>query len=212
VGALLAQTIPLALAAAISPVLFLLQLTTLTGPRPVARGTALALGSALPLALVSAAAVFAGSSSALPKDSTIKAALDLGLGAVLLALGLRSVLRMPAAPKPKPARDPSLRRAFLLGVAGMATNVSTFALYIPALKLIAASHVGDVGKGLAGLVVFVVTLAFVLVPLALTVLAPGSERVLGAIGGWMSAHRRAIQVVLTLGFGIWLAAKGALAL
>lgn len=211
-GQLLAQTIPLALGAAISPVLFLLQLTTLTGPRPVARGAVLALGAAVPLALISASALFAGSSSSLPKDSTIKAALDLGLGAVLLAFGLRALIRRPAERKPKPAHEPSLPRAFLLGVAGMATNFSTFALYVPALKLIAASRVGDASKGLAGLIVFVLTLAFVLVPLALTVFAPGSERVLGAIGGWMSAHRRAIAVVLTMGFGIWLVAKGALAL
>jgi hypothetical protein len=36
-GALLSQVIPLALGAAISPVLFLLTLTTLTGERPLVR-------------------------------------------------------------------------------------------------------------------------------------------------------------------------------
>jgi hypothetical protein len=45
-SALLAQIVPLALGAAISPVIFLLQLTTLTGPRPLARGSALAVGAA----------------------------------------------------------------------------------------------------------------------------------------------------------------------
>jgi hypothetical protein len=40
-SSLLREVIPLALAAAISPVIFLLQLNTLTGERPIARGAAL---------------------------------------------------------------------------------------------------------------------------------------------------------------------------
>jgi hypothetical protein len=45
-SALLAEIVPLALGAAISPVIFLLQLTTLTGPRAIARGSALIIESA----------------------------------------------------------------------------------------------------------------------------------------------------------------------
>jgi hypothetical protein len=126
-------------------------------------------------------------------------------------LGLRALLRAPRPPKPKPAREPSLRRSFLLGVVGMATNVSTFALYVPALKLIAAAGVGTSTKALVGLIVFALTLSFVLVPLALAALVPGSARVLGAVGSWMTAHRRAINVALMLGFGILLLLKGVLA-
>jgi hypothetical protein len=43
-SSLLREIIPLALAAAISPVIFLLQLNTLTGQRPIARGAALTAG------------------------------------------------------------------------------------------------------------------------------------------------------------------------
>src|SRR5262245_8574799 len=46
---LLAQIVPLALAAAISPVLFLLQLNTLTGERPLAPGSALTAGAGVVL-------------------------------------------------------------------------------------------------------------------------------------------------------------------
>ncbi len=212
-GRLLAETIPLALGAAISPVLFLLQLTTLTGQRPVARGSMLALGAAVPLAAIGAAAVAAGSSSSsLTGDPTIKAALDIGLGSVLVGLGLWTLLHRRMPKGPKPPREPSLRRSFLLGVAGMATNVTTFALYIPALKLIAASDVGTASKGLVTLLVFVIALSFVLIPLALTVAIPASKRVLAGLGAWLTAHRRALNVVLALGFGIWLVAKGVRAL
>ena len=43
-SSLLREAIPLALTAAISPVIFLLQLNTLTGERPIARGAALGFG------------------------------------------------------------------------------------------------------------------------------------------------------------------------
>jgi hypothetical protein len=43
-SSLLREVVPLALAAAISPVIFLLQLNTLTGERPIARGAALTAG------------------------------------------------------------------------------------------------------------------------------------------------------------------------
>jgi hypothetical protein len=44
-SSLLREVVPLALAAAISPVIFLLQLNTLTGERPIARGAALTAGA-----------------------------------------------------------------------------------------------------------------------------------------------------------------------
>jgi threonine/homoserine/homoserine lactone efflux protein len=173
----------------------------------------LALGAALPLAVVAAAAVSAGSSSStLSHDSTVKAALDTGLGALLIALGLCVMLRGPRPPKTRAPREPSLRRAFLLGIAGMATNVSTLALFVPALKLIAAADVAAGAKALAGLVVFALTLSFVLVPLALAAVVPGSARALEVAGSWMTAHRRAISVALMLGFGALLIAKGIAAL
>jgi len=59
-SSLLEQIIPLALAAAISPVLFLLQLNTLTGARPIARGSALTAGAAVVLIVVSTIAVALG--------------------------------------------------------------------------------------------------------------------------------------------------------
>jgi threonine/homoserine/homoserine lactone efflux protein len=210
---LFAETMPLALAAAISPVLFLLQLTILTGPRPLARGTALAVGAAVPLALVTAIVVTIGSSSAsLSGDPTISAALDLGLGCLLLALAAWTLLRTPRPKPPKPAHEPSLRRAFVLGMAGMATNVSTFALYLPALKLISASRVSATDQALVGLVVFLLVLSFVLVPLLLASAIPASQRVLARVGGWMNTHRRGLNAGLLLAFGVWLVIKGARAL
>jgi hypothetical protein len=47
------------------------------------------------------------------------------------------------------------------------------------------------------------------VPLLLAVAVPGaSTRLLPWLGNWMTANNRWIQVVLALGFGIWLLVKG----
>jgi hypothetical protein len=47
------------------------------------------------------------------------------------------------------------------------------------------------------------------VPLLIAAVVPGgTTRLLPALGGWMTRNDRWIQVVLGLGFGIWLLVKG----
>ena len=95
----------------------------------------------------------------------------------------------------------------------MASNVTTFALYIPALALIAGSELPLRQRGLAGLIILVITLMVAWVPLALAVAIPSaSSRLLPALGNWMTANSRWIQVALGFGFGILLIAKGVSAL
>jgi hypothetical protein len=68
-------------------------------------------------------------------------------------------------------------------------------------------------RGLASLIIFLVTLMVAWVPLALAVAIPAaSSRLLPALGNWMTANNRWIQVIVCLGFGIWLLAKGVTAL
>jgi threonine/homoserine/homoserine lactone efflux protein len=95
---LLGEVVPLAAAAAISPVIFLLQLSTLTGPRPIARGAAVTAGTAAVLIVLSSIGVALGGTSFSSKD-TLKAVLNIVLGALLIAVGVRALLKPP---KPKP--------------------------------------------------------------------------------------------------------------
>lgn len=212
-GSLLSRVVPLALGAAISPVLFLLQLNALTGPRPIARGSALAAGAAVVLIVASTIGVLVGDTGFSTRD-TLQAIINIAFGALLIAVGLRALLRPPkpkaTEPDPKP---PTLGRSFAAGAGGMASNVTTFALYIPALALIAGSGLPLGQQGIAALIILLITLMVAWVPLVLAAAVPGaSTRLLPWLGHWMTANNRWIQVVLGLGFGIWLVAKGVRAL
>ena len=212
-GSLLSQVIPLALGAAISPVLFLLTLTTLTGERRLVRGLALTAGAAVPLVLLAAFAfAIAGK---LHLSGTTKAVGDLAFGVLLLLVGVRALVKPPSGPKAdaKPKRPSGPARSFALGFGAMVTNVTTIALYIPAMKLIATSHVSNADRVLAHVIVLLIALAPAAVPVALVAVAPGSSRrVLDAVAEFMTEHRRAIPVVVGFGFGAWLIVKGLAAL
>jgi threonine/homoserine/homoserine lactone efflux protein len=213
VGTLLSQVIPLALGAAISPVLFLLTLTTLTGARPLVRGLALTAGAAVPLVVVGVFAFAIGGS--LHTSHATKATIDLALGVLLVLVGIRALVRPPAEPKPaeEPRRPAGPARSFALGFGAMVTNVTTLALYLPAMKLIATSHVSDTDRVLAHVIVALITLTPAAVPVALVAVAPRSSgRILAAVSRFMSDHRRALPVVLGFGFGAWLIVKGVAAL
>jgi hypothetical protein len=208
-GDLLAEVVPLAAGAAISPVVFLVQLTTLTGPRPLSRGTALLAGAAVVLIALSTIGVLLGSTSFSTND-TLKATLNVVLGGLLMAVGLRALLKPPKPKAQEPdAKPKSVGRSFASGAAAMGSNVTSFALYIPALALIAGSGLPLGQRGLAALVILLITLAVAWVPLLLAATVPAaSTRLLPALGNWMTSNDRWIQVILGLGFGIWLVVKG----
>jgi threonine/homoserine/homoserine lactone efflux protein len=205
---LLSQVVPLALGAAISPVLFLLQVNTLAGPRPISRGAALTAGAAVTLIIVSTIGVLVGDTG-FSDNTTLQAWINIAFGALLIAVGIRALVKPPKQKESKSADDKSAWRSFLAGVAGMASNLTTFALYIPALALIAASGLPLRQQGVAALVILFVTLMVAWVPLLIAIVVPATRtRLLPAVGGWMNRNDRWIQVVLGFGFGAWLLWKG----
>lgn len=221
---LLAKVIPLALGAAVSPILFAIVVGILSGARTVHRGLVFAAGAVVPLIALALLVLALGSAFSLPDSPTLKAVLDLALGAVLLALGARALLRRPGPARTSDAGDAGdaaesapgaaagaagSGRYFAFGVESMATNFTTIALFVPAVKMIAESGVDAVEKALVVALVVVLAMTTVIVPLALVALAPDSAgRVLGAIRGFFRRHSRAAMIVLGLGFGTLLVVRG----
>jgi threonine/homoserine/homoserine lactone efflux protein len=213
-GRLLAQVLPLAVGAAVSPVVLVLQVRTLAGPRPRRNGVVFAAGAAVPLLVAAVVVLTIGRAIELPKESAeTKAVIDLVLGAFLVLLGLRAVLR-PPVDRVKPATAPAhQRRPFMLGMVAMLTNFTTLALFVPAMKLLAAGDISTEDRVLAAVLVFLITLAPALVPLGLASISPeATTRVLGELGQWMHRHRRALEIGLGFGFGAYLLLKGGLEL
>jgi threonine/homoserine/homoserine lactone efflux protein len=203
--------LPLAAGAAISPTLLGLQLLTLSSRvQPLRRSWAVAAGAGAVLAgysLLASLAAF-GTNENASSPSEVAAILKLAIAAALLALGVRN-LRRP--PRQKPARadeQPRLGRSFVLGAVMMATNITTLALYFPAMHEIGIADVGTADKGIALLLLFGVTMTVAVgPPLATTLLGERGRAAVHALGGFMDSHKKAIAAGVPLVFAAVLAAQ-----
>ncbi|MEI7593880.1 MAG: GAP family protein [Actinomycetes bacterium] len=228
-GTLLTQLIPLALGAAISPVLLVAVLFILSSNhRPAARASAFLVGSAAVLAII--AVVFLDvfkrishvAAGASPTDSIV----DFVLGVLLLSLGVGKIVEYlrsrGATDSPPPAKSSDdadsllaakrasggLVSASFLGVALMASNVTTLALYLAALKVISSADVTVTDQVFSVTMVAVIALFTVWFPILLTVVMPAtSRRVLGAMNAFVAAHRALITGIFCLVFGLYLVLK-----
>ncbi len=225
-GSLLARTIPLGFGAAVSPVLLVFVVLLLSGAeRPRARAAAFAAGAAAVLVAI-AVIILATVHHAAPdakSTGTQGAAIDFTLGLLLAAFGagklieyLRSRAHLAAvpasdvgidAPPPKHARG-GIAATALAGVALMATNLTTLALYVAALKDVAIDRVSAADRIVTTAIVTVLALLPVLVPLGIAVAAPrASDRVLGALNRFVDRYRDLIMAAFFGGFGVYLVVK-----
>ena len=201
------DVLPLALGAAVSPLLLVGQMRTLTAPGSgVKQSWAYAAGSVLVVG--GWALVGLGSGGSLPDRPAagadpVSAGLHLVLAAVLLAIGFRSLHRDGATEPPAPA-GASLARCFAMGVALMAGNLTSLVLYLPAVQDLARS-------GLAAMVLLVslITLAPSLLPPVLLLLTGAWGRArLGQLCGWTLVHQGQINAGLCFVFAAYLGRSG----
>lgn len=206
-GELLGIVVPLAAGAAISPTTLALQLFVLSRKTaPLARAWAIAAGYALVLAIEMVIA-FAFAASG-PGNSTSKpeAWLKLGCAAGLAFLGVVALFRKPKPRTPRPdSGRPALGRYVAIGVVLMATNVTTVALYLPAMHHVGVSEVGPLGRALAAAVVLAITLTpAVAPPLAMAFAGDQGRTALDRLSDFCSRHSQAIDVSVCFGFAIFL--------
>lgn len=206
--------LPLALGAAISPVLMLFVVGTLSASRPLTRALVFGAG-ALSVSVALAAVFLLGAEGTGVSDGdrhSLGAALfDLVAGAALLVLALFTLLRKPRPKPPKPHEpaEPHLGRTFLLGCGAMATNLTSLALYLPALKEIVIDGTGEAARALAA----GVFIAIMLLPVELPILAfrISPERAAAALERLrqkLTAHQRKVGIGIEAVFGVYLVVKG----
>ena len=206
-GSLLAQVLPLAAGAAISPALLTLQLLTLAkGGAAVKRAWAIAAGAGVVLLVEAVMALsLAESTGGSGTAPDWKSAVKLAAAVALVLVGIRNLTKAPAPPKKEdaPERGTGAARSFGLGVVLMATNVTTLALYFPMVHEISTD---DASLG-AKAVVFAIAFAIVMIPAAgppllVTVLGERSKAGLDRMNVFVTAHHQAINAAVCFLFAL----------
>jgi Sap, sulfolipid-1-addressing protein len=212
-GELLAEVVPLALGAAIAPSILTLELLALgTDVTPLRRGWAMALGYLVGLVAWAVVALAltrgVGGSDAEPEWTAFVRLAAAG------ALAVAGVVTLARGPSDKVTRQlsppkPDLAAFVGVGAAVMLTNLTTLALFIPAVHLIGVSGVAIEGRALTLAIVLVITMIPSFAPpLAVSIVGASAQRVLAALNAWLLRHSRAIGAVVCFGFAILLAVQG----
>jgi hypothetical protein len=216
VGPLLAQVVPLAVGAAISPALLGLQVLNVSRPRsPLAWAWSLALGAALLLLVATAAALLfhlgTGGHKASPElKGVVKVVGAAALAAAAVyelvwAKGTPPKSRMPAA------EDSDTGKGVHWAMVGVGAGLlfPNLALYFPAAHEIAASGQGTAGRVVAFVSVFAITMLPAAVPpLALMLLGERVKPPLQALNDYVVTHRRGVTAVACAVFGTVLLVSG----
>jgi hypothetical protein len=213
ISELLPGLILLAIGGSIAPPLLLLTLLFLGSRRPLPNAGALALGYFATCAAigVSGLILFGGAESIV---STVGRVISVTVGALLIFLGLRSLLKAPDPDVSPPGWMESIDsmsppRAFGIGVALFPLQVKNLAIFVACLNLIVASSLTLEGSILALMLVLVVFTIPVLVLIGLYAVVPRrAATMLGSLQTWMRKRNRAITVVICLVFGAFFLVRG----
>jgi hypothetical protein len=212
---LLPGLLVLAVGGSIAPPLLLLTILFLGSRRPLRNAGALALGYFTVCAVIgiSGLVLFDDAEGTI---STVGRVVSVSVGALLIALGVGSLLGSPD-PDASPPRwlesidNSSSPRAFALGMALFPLQVKNLAIFVACLNLIIASGVATEASLVALALVLLVFALPVLVLTGLYAAAPQrASSMLAALQGWMGKHNRAITVVICFVFGTFFLLRGLL--
>jgi hypothetical protein len=207
--------IVLAIGGSVAPPLLLLTILFLGSQKPLPNASALALGYFTTCAVigVSGLILFGGAES---NVATVGRIISATVGALLLVLGLRSLLDSsdPDASPPRwmeSINSMSPPRAFGFGMALFPLQVKNLAIFVACLNLIIASSLSPRGSIAAlGLVLLVFAIP-VLALIGLYAAAPHrASTMLGSFQAWMGKNNRVITVALCFVLGTFFLLRGLL--
>ena len=212
---LLPGLLVLAIGGSVAPPLLLLTILFLGSRRPLPNAGALALGYFATCAAigVSGLILFGGAESAV---SMVGRVISVTVGALLIVLGLRSLLKAPDPDASPPGWMESIDsmsppRAFGIGMALFPLQIKNLAIFVACLNLIIASSLSPEGSIAALVLVLLVFAIPVLVLIGLYAAVPRrAATMLGSLQTWMRKHNRAITVVICLVFGAFFLVRGLL--
>jgi len=212
-GELIADILPLVLAAAVNPATIgLVVLILATAERPLLRAAAFCAGFAVVLVGASAAGLVALTSigGGIDTDSPALGWVDIAMGSALLVSSALSLLRQgDIAAQQRRLRGAPLPAFFGLGAVMMLSSLNSLAVSVSLLHRIAVADVNGFERALALAFTDAVILLPVLAPLALVVLAPPlAERVLPRIRAGVDRYGVAVGAVVFVAIGAYLLVDG----
>ncbi|MFM7550146.1 MAG: GAP family protein [Cyanobacteriota bacterium] len=208
-GHLLARLLPLALGAAVSPMLLVFQLLTLSSPRRgLSRSLAFLAGCTLVVLLWLGCAGWIA--SLLPRPGPgpdpIAAAFDALFALLLLSAGGWLLLQPPRPPQR--SDTPGLLGPWLTGLTAMGCNLTSLVLFLPAIQDISRSGLRGLAWWVVALFTAVLTLLPAWLPPALVLLAgQRGRRTLEALAGWVMPRQRGINACVVFGLALLLLSR-----
>ncbi len=206
------QILPLAVASAASPVIIAISLALLSKKSFGALG-AFFFGCALATLILAGIGISVAAEDEVVASSIglSTSVLDLALGAVFFAFGVKVMLEKPADEKnPPPTKKPrSPISWFALGLFGSLTNFDAAILNITAVREIFNSNIVLLQK--AFLLVFCdfFLLSPILLPCIIYVFAPAaSKALLAPVADWLKKNGNYLVGAIFIIFGIFLVMKG----
>jgi hypothetical protein len=205
--------IVLAIGGSVAPPLLLLTILFLGSQRPLPNASSLTLGYFTTCAVIgiSGLILFGGAESAV---STVGRVISATVGALLIVLGLRSLLDSPDPDASPPRWIESINsmsppRAFGFGMALIPLQVKNLAIFVACLNMIIASSLSARGSILAlGLVLVIFAIPVLAIIGVYTARPHRGSAMLVSLQTWMGNNSRPITVVLCLGFGAFFLVRG----
>ena len=203
----------LAIGGSVAPPLLFLTILFLGSQRPLPNAGALALGYFATCAIIGVSVImlFGGAGGAV---STVGRVISTTVGALLVVLGLRSLLGSPDPDASPPGWMESINsvsspKAFGIGMALFPLQIKNLAIFVACLNLIITSGLGPRGSIAALGLVLLVFAVPVLALIGLCAAVPQrASTILESLRVWMAKHVRAITVVLCLVFGAFFLVGG----
>lgn len=220
-SALLLNVLPLALGAAVSPVVLIGTILILTiSDSPKLSGIAFYIGAIILLLIVIAAGILVGGGITADRQPSVASAyLDLALGILLILLGIRRIVKKDNGPdkdrfiQKSKSRVSNFIKYMFLGLGIFVINFKTTILVFAASKDIGLSSAGFTDKLAVVIILTVITLLVVEIPILIYFTMPeSSEKLLGTLNVWMQKNSRYLIASVLFFFGIYLVVDGIMVL
>ena len=217
-GRSLAEILPLALAATVSPGGLLFVMMILSGKGNARRNSLMFLlgGSFFLIVLGTVVtATYKPAVSSAGNPGRLAGVIDIVLALLIAVIIIRSMLT-GKSPKQPQEENPGPRRQRpypVLGFVFMLINISTLIPFIAAVKLLADDRLGVIENMPMFAILVAVTMFMIAFPVIISYLVPDrSQKVLGPVESFMSRHGQQIAHAYFLAIAAYLAVKGLITL